>query len=200
MESTENLTEFAMTSTKESTMAKPLPTKFLWMDLEMTGLDDIKHRIVELAAVITDLQFEPLEELHHVVYQPAEVLADMDPWCVKTHGASGLTARISTGTPIERVEQDLLNMFDRHFKKDFRIILCGNSIGNDRRFIDRYLPKVAAHLHYRMVDVSSFKEIFREKYGVQVKKENKHRAIEDVYASILELKTYLNYVQIPSKL
>lgn len=182
-------------------MAKSAHTqRLLWIDLEMTGLDDHIHHILEVAAVVTDMDFNIEEELQRVVFQPPEVLALMDEWCVKTHGASGLTARVPQGTPLAQVEADLVGLLDRHFKKDFRIVLCGNSIGNDRRFIDRYLPRVASHLHYRMIDVSSFKEIFREKYGVQVKKENKHRAVDDIRASIEELKTYLSYVHVPSEL
>ena len=83
-------------------------------------------------------------------------------------------------------------------KNIHKIVLAGNSVGNDRRFIDRYLPKVAAHLHYRLVDVSSFKEIFREKYNLEFSKSDKHRAVDDIYESISELGFYLSHVRVPT--
>lgn len=170
----------------------------LWIDLEMTGLDDQSDRILEVAAIVTDLDFHPLEEFHHVVFQTPEVLQGMNDWCKKTHGASGLTAACATGTPLSQVEDEFLKLLDRHFGPQERIIISGNSIGNDRRFIDRYLTRVAARLHYRMIDVSSFKEIFREKFGVHVKKGENHRALDDIRESIEELKHYLSFVHLPA--
>jgi len=162
----------------------------------MTGLDDQKDHILEVAAVITDMDFKPLEQYNKIVKQPQAVLDGMNDWCKKTHGASGLTAGVPGGAELAGVERELVAMLDGYFKPDHRIVLCGNSIGNDRRFIDRHLPLLAARLHYRMIDVSSFKEIFREKYGIKVEKSDKHRAIGDVFESIRELQTYLSYVQV----
>lgn len=172
---------------------KPL----FWLDLEMTGLDDQVDSILEVAAIVTDIQLKPLGEVHRIVFQAPEVVANMNDWCKKTHGASGLTAAIPQGTPLATVEKELLALADAHFQPQDRIVLTGNSIGNDRRFVDRYLPTFAKRLHYRMVDVSSFKEIFRERYGLELKKENKHRAIDDIRESIKELEHYLSYVHIP---
>jgi oligoribonuclease len=171
--------------------------RLFWLDLEMTGLNDSVDRILEVAAVITDIDFKTLEELHRVVYQPPEVVQNMNDWCKKTHGESGLTAEIPKGTPLEKVEQEVLELIDRNFSHQDRIILAGNSIGNDRRFVDRYMPKMAERLHYRMVDVSSFKEVFREKYGLSFQKRNAHRAVGDIYESIRELAFYLSFVKIP---
>jgi oligoribonuclease len=142
---------------------------FFWIDLEMTGLDDAKDVILEVAAAVTDLDFNVLEELDRVVRQPQEALDRMDDWCKKTHGASGLTEKVKTiGEPLEKVEAELIALLDRHFpKKEDKVVLAGNSVGNDRRFIDRYLPAFAKRLHYRLIDVSSFKEVFRQKYGVK---------------------------------
>jgi oligoribonuclease len=166
----------------------------------MTGLDDAIDRILEVAAVVTDLDFKSLEEFDRVVHQPPEVLEKMDAWCKKTHGASGLTEKVKTGEPLAKVEADLISLLDRHFpKKEDKVVLAGNSVGNDRRFIDRYMPAFAKRLHYRLIDVSSFKEVFRQKYGVKFDKKNKHRALDDIYESIAELKAYLNYVQVPPK-
>lgn len=169
----------------------------LWVDLEMTGLDEQTDSILELAAVITDFQLKPLEEFHRVVYQPDEVLKNMNDWCKKTHGESGLTAAVPKGTPLATVEKELLEILGRHFSTSDRIVLAGNSVGNDRRFIDRYMPELAKRLHYRLVDVSSFKEIFRERYNVHFPKGNAHRAVDDIYESIRELGHYLSYVQLP---
>jgi len=173
---------------------------FFWIDLEMTGLDDAKDVILEVAAVVTDLDFNTLEEFERIVYQPQDALDRMDDWCKKTHGGSGLTEKVKTGVPLADVEKDLIALLDRHFpKKEDKVVLCGNSVGNDRRFVDRYLPDFAKRLHYRLIDVSSFKEVFRQKYGVKFDKKNKHRALDDIHESIAELKVYLSYVQVPAK-
>lgn len=171
----------------------------LWIDLEMTGLDEHTDSILEAAAVITDIDLNPLEELHRIVFQPKEVLDNMNDWCKKTHGESGLTAAVPTGTPLVQVEQELLALMDRHFGATDRIVLAGNSIGNDRRFIDRYMPQIAKRLHYRVIDVSSFKEVFRERYHLNVNKGNAHRAVDDIHESIKELAYYLSFVQVPKK-
>src|SRR5262245_39978216 len=169
---------------------------FFWIDLEMTGLDETKDSILEVAAVITDHDFKTLEEFHRIVYQPPEVLKKMNAWCRKHHTQSGLVEKVKTGTPLSDVEQDLLDLANRHYKKKDEIVLCGNSVGNDRRFLERYMPKFCKRLHYRLIDVSSFKEIFRTKYGIKFEKKNKHRAVDDIYESIEELKTYLSYVKV----
>jgi oligoribonuclease len=176
-------------------MSKPL----FWVDLEMTGLDEKIDTILEVAIVITDAQFKTLEEYHRIVFQPQEVLDKMNDWCKRTHGESGLTAAVSTGTPLATVEKEILELLNRHYKANDRTVLVGNSVGNDRRFIDAYLPEVAKRLHYRLIDVSSFKEIFRERYNLQFAKGNKHRAIDDIHESIRELSFYLSYVNVPAK-
>ncbi len=168
-----------------------------WIDLEMTGLDEKKDHILEVAVVVTDTEFKTLEEFHQVVYQSPEIVANMNDWCKKVHGESGLTALIPRGKPLAEVESELLELVQRHFSDKDRIVLAGNSVGNDKRFIDEYMPTFAQRLHYRVIDVSSFKEIFREKYKISVPKKNTHRAVDDIYESIHELNTYLSYVQIP---
>lgn len=166
------------------------------MDLEMTGLDEKTDRILEVAALVSDLEFKELGRLQEVVFQPQEIIDNMNDWCKKTHGESGLTALIPTGKPLAKVEQQLITLLDKYFSKNDRVVIAGNSIGNDRRFIDAYLPQFAKRLHYRMIDVSSFKEVFREKYKVEYKKQNAHRAIDDIGESIGELKHYLSFVKI----
>lgn len=172
--------------------------KLLWVDLEMTGLDDVKDSILEVAAIVTDVELKPLEEFHRVVFQPQEVLDNMNDWCKKTHGESGLTAAIPGGTPLPQVEKDLLELISRHFSEKDRPVLCGNSIGNDRRFIDRYTPDLAKRLHYRMIDVSSFKEVYRDRFKIEFKKKNAHRAVDDILESIRELEHYLSFVKVPT--
>lgn len=182
-----------MTSAHKSTNRLRMKT-FFWVDLEMTGLDPHIHHILEVAVRVTDMEFNTLEQYEAVVYQPPEALALMDDWCKKTHGASGLTARIPHGKQLNEVERDLLEIIDRHFQKNQRVVLAGNSVGNDKAFIDAYFPAVSRRLHYRIIDVSSFKEVFRKKWGLKVEKANKHRAVDDIQESINELKTYLSYL------
>lgn len=171
---------------------------FFWIDLEMTGLDEKVDSILEVAVVMTDIDFKILEEYQRVVYQPPEVLEKMNDWCKKNHAATGLTTEVKEGTPLAQVEADLLQIMIKYFKPKDRIVLVGNSVGNDRRFIDKYMPTFAARLHYRLIDVSSFKEIFRDKYGVKFEKKNAHRALADIHESIRELQSYLSHVAPPN--
>jgi len=168
-----------------------------WIDLEMTGLDENKDRIIEVAVVLTDLDFNKVDEYHKIVYQPKEILDGMDEWCIKHHGESGLTDAVKNGSKLEDVEKELIDLINDHYgKKEDKVVIIGNSIHNDRRFIDRYLKEFAKKLHYRMIDVSSFKEVFKMKYNVIFNKNNTHRALDDIYESIRELKYYLNNVKI----
>lgn len=171
--------------------------KILWIDMEMTGLNDATDTILEVAATVTDLDFNPKEEFHRVVFQPQEILERMDDWCKKTHKESGLTDQIPKGHPMEKVEDDLLAFIGRHYQKNQKVVIAGNTVGNDKRFIERLMPKLGKKLHYRIIDVSSFKEIFRHKYGVDFEKKKVHRAVDDVKESIEELKAYLKYVTPP---
>ena len=180
-------------------MGAPNPNKrFFWIDLEMTGLDEKIDQILEVAVLITDSDFKPVEELHRIVYQPQSVLDGMNDWCKKTHGASGLTAACATGHPLEKVEEEMVALVKKHFGNSEKVVLCGNSVGNDQRFLNAYMPKLSQRLHYRVIDVSSFKEVFREKYGVKFEKGSKHRAVDDILESISELQHYLSFVKIGS--
>ena len=165
-----------------------------WVDLEMTGLDDLKDSILEVAIIITDMDLKTLETYHRVVYQPQDVIDNMNDWCKKTHGESGLTAAIPKGTPLATVEKEVLELIGRHYPSNERVVIVGNSVGNDKRFIDRHMPEVARRLHYRLIDVSSFKEIYRDKYGLRFEKKNTHRAVDDIHESIAELAYYLSFV------
>lgn len=168
---------------------------FFWIDLEMTGLDETVHKIIEVAVIITDTELKPVDSYHEVVFQPQEVLDQMDDWCKKTHGKTGLTKAVPNGKPIKEVEKDLIHIASRHFAADERIVICGNSVANDQKFIQKYLPDFDRLLHYRLIDVSSFKEVYRTKYGLEFKKKNTHRALDDIQESIKELEYYLSFVK-----
>lgn len=163
----------------------------LWLDMEMTGLDPEACVILEVAAIATDPELRPLGVFDEVVRQPDDALAAMDDWNTKTHTASGLVARVPDGKELEDVESDLLGFVDAHFDRQSPIVLCGNSIGQDRKFIDRYMQRLAKRLHYRMIDVSSFKEMLGRRFGVEFKKTQRHRALDDIKESIAEMNHYL---------
>jgi oligoribonuclease len=176
-------------------MAKHL----LWLDMEMTGLDESKDQILEVALRVTDWKLQSVDHAEWVVYQPQEVLENMNAWCKENHGKSGLTGAIPAGKPLADVEAEMVAFVGKYFgQKQGKegAVLAGNSIHNDRRFIDRYLPKFASTLHYRMVDVSSFKEVFRERFAVKYEKKNAHRALDDLNESIAELEHYLSLVNL----
>ncbi len=176
-------------------MAKHL----LWLDMEMTGLDEAKDQILEVAVRVTDWNLQSVAEAEWVVFQPNSVLENMNDWCKENHGKSGLTAKVPTGKPLILVESELVQFVEKYFgqkRGKEGAVLAGNSIHNDRRFIERYMPKFAETLHYRMVDVSSFKEVFRERFSVTYEKKNAHRALDDLNESIAELQHYLSLVNL----
>ncbi len=165
--------------------------KLFWLDMEMTGLDVNKEVIIEVAAIVTDLNFKELDTLETVVKQPQKYLDNMDAWNTEHHKRSGLTAKVPNGMEPDQVEAKLVDMVKKHFPdpKD-RPVLAGNSIMQDRLFIDKYMPDLSARLHYRMVDVSSWKVIINNKFKYVYQKSNKHRALEDIRESIQELRHY----------
>jgi oligoribonuclease len=170
-----------------------------WLDMEMTGLDVSKEVIIEVACIVTDINFRELESFETVVKQPQSYLDNMDAWNTEHHGKSGLTAKVPNGMEPDFVEAKLIDLIDKHFplsKTDLkkRPMLAGNSIMQDRLFIDKYFKNLSARLHYRMVDVSSFKVIINNKYNIEYKKQNSHRALDDIRESIGELKYYLDYL------
>lgn len=161
-----------------------------WLDMEMSGLDPEKNRILEAALIVTNTKFEPIFTYETVVYQEQSVLLSMDEWCTKHHKESGLSTKIANGKPEAKVEQELAEIIKKYASKE-KAILAGNSIGQDRKFIDIWMPQVAELLHYRMLDVSSFKIVFEGIYGKKFEKKKKHRALDDILESIAELKFYL---------
>ncbi len=169
--------------------------RLLWLDLEMSGLDVSKCRILEVAAIVTDAQFNELDTYEAIINQPQAVLDAMDEWCTNQHAQSGLTAAVATGRSEPEVEYELRRLLDKWWPRSGQAVLCGNSIATDREFIREYWPTVAEKLHYRLVDVSSYKVIFRERLGLAFRaKQGNHRALGDIRESIAELKYYLSYI------
>lgn len=176
----------------------PKTTKLLWLDMEMSGLDPQRDVILEVAAVVTSMDLKPLESYESVVYQSADRLAHMDEWNQTHHKASGLLAKIPQGLPQSIVEKELLLMLKRHFQlPQERPILCGNSIAQDRAFVQLHMPELFSYLHYRLLDVSSWKIIFENLYGKRFEKKKNHRALDDIQESIEELRYYLSFVTLP---
>ena len=174
-------------------------SKLFWIDLEMSGLDSRKDLITEIAVVVTDFSFEVLAEYCQGVYQEPSLLQKRlaaNPWFrnqPETYQRD--IQRISaSGLPLDRVESDLLGLADRHFAAQ-PVVLAGNSVYTDRGFVERYLPALTSRLHYRMLDVSAFK-IYMQAHGLEFVKAEKHRALDDIYESIAELKFYLQYFKL----
>lgn len=172
-------------------LSKINPTKLLWIDMEMTGLDPQKCRIVEVAAIITDWNFKELDSLELVVRQSQEVIDSMEDFPRIHHAASGLTPKILNGTPEAEAEAAVCELVKKHFG-DQPALLAGNSIHQDRQFIKQWWSRLDAMLHYRMLDVSAWKVVMIGKYNIQFQKSEKHRALDDIRESIAELKFYLD--------
>ena len=176
-----------------------VPTKLLWVDLEMTGLDSQKDVIIEIAAEVTDFNFQTLGSFEALILHPEETLTSMNEWAQAQHDGSGLTDRIrQEGKPEHEVIQDFAAFIKEHFG-DEPAVLAGNSIHNDRTFIKRWWPDIEALLHYRMLDVSAWKILMQSKYDVQFDKKDVHRAFDDIQASIAELQYYLEWFNNKSK-
>lgn len=168
--------------------------KLLWIDMEMTGLDVEKEVVIEVAAIVTDVQLKELDTYHAVVKQPQDYLDRMDDWNKHHHGSSGLTAQVPHGREPRLVEDDLLALVNKHFIEP--AVIAGNSIGQDRLFINKYFTRLASKLHYRMLDVTSWKIMMNERFGVRHSKQNTHRALDDIRESIGELAFYLQHVKV----
>nr|XP_058940757.1 oligoribonuclease, mitochondrial-like [Pocillopora verrucosa] len=169
--------------------------RLVWVDLEMTGLDIDECHIIEMACLITDENLNIVAEAPDlVIHQPNSVLEAMDEWCVKHHGESGLTAAVKASkTSLSEAQQIFLEFIKKHTPAK-QCALAGNSVHWDKKFLDKYMPKFMNHLHYRIVDVSTVKELCRrwypEIYQQVPKKKQTHRALDDIKESIIELQFY----------
>jgi len=174
----------------------------VWLDMEMTGLEPDRDRVIELAMVITNSQLEIIaESAVWVVHQSDAVLDGMDDWNKKTHGKSGLIEKVKTSVLDEAaVEAQAIDFLKRHVPLG-KSPMCGNSICQDRRFMARYMPKLEAYFHYRNLDVSTLKELCKRwtpEIAKGVKKGGKHEALADIYESIEELKYYReHFLKVP---
>lgn len=166
----------------------------VWLDMEMSGLNVEKDRILEIAVVITDKELNILTESpSYAIYQPDEVLNSMDKWNTSIHTKSGLVERVrKSQCSISQVEQELLNLIKQYVNKN-TTPLCGNTIHHDRKFVLKYMPNLEEYLHYRNLDVSTIKELAKRWYPeicTGFIKHNKHEALADIHESINELKYY----------
>jgi oligoribonuclease len=165
-----------------------------WLDMEMTGLDPDRDRIIEVAIVITNARLDTVAEAPVlVVHQPESVLAAMDDWNKSTHGKSGLIDRVRASRLADvEVEDRMLAFLAEHVPSRISP-MCGNSICQDRRFLARWMPRLEAYFHYRNLDVSTLKELVRRwkpELAKGVTKQGKHEALADIHESIEELKYY----------
>lgn len=169
------------------------PENLIWIDLEMTGLEPDTDCILEIATLVTDKQLNVLEEGPVIaVHQTDAVLAAMGEWCTKQHGQSGLTQRVrDSRVSTAEAEQKTLEFLRRHLSPGSSP-MCGNSIGQDRRFLVRYMPELERFFHYRNLDVSTLKELAKRwaPGAGSFNKASTHLAMDDVRDSVAELKFY----------
>lgn len=173
-----------------------LPTKLLWIDLEMTGLDPLEDVILEVAVEVTDFNFKTLASYEACLKQDKDlVVRRMQAniwWKDFPENRDQFIQKIDEGKDPAQVEEELIELVKAHFGKELAM-LAGNSIHNDRGFIKQWLPNLDLLLHYRMLDVSSWKLVMQGKYGLNFEKPEVHRAFEDIQASIAELDYYLDW-------
>jgi oligoribonuclease len=176
--------------------------RLVWIDCEMTGLDIERDALIEIACLVTDGELNQLDEgIDLVIKPPAEALASMLDVVREMHTTSGLLAELPTGIPVAEAGELVLEYVRGHVAEPRRAPLCGNSIATDRWFIARDMPELDAYLHYRMVDVSSIKELARRwyprAYFCSPVKHGGHRALADIRESVQELRYYRDTVFVP---
>ncbi|QCR34898.1 oligoribonuclease [Nissabacter sp. SGAir0207] len=172
----------------------PNENNLIWIDLEMTGLDPERDRIIEIATLVTDADLNILAEGPVMaVHQSDEQLAMMDEWNTRTHGASGLTERVRQSQFNDRAAELETLAFLQKWVPAGKSPICGNSIGQDRRFLFKYMPELESYFHYRYLDVSTLKELARRwkpSLLEGLKKQNTHQALDDIRESVAELAYY----------
>lgn len=176
--------------------------RIVWIDCEMTGLDFVHDALVEVACIITDSELNELDEgFEAVIKVPQEKIETMDPVVTNMHTASGLIYDIPNGITLEEAEQQLFDYITSHVPESFKAPLAGSSVYVDRIFLRRDMPRVDSYLHYRIIDVSSLKELARRWYSrtyfASPLKTGNHRALGDTRDSINELKYYRQAILVP---
>jgi oligoribonuclease len=179
-------------------MADPL----VWIDCEMTGLDLARDALVEIACIVTDGELTPLDEgIDVVIKPPVEALDGMLEVVRDMHTSSGLLTELAAGLTLAEAQDLVLGYIRKHVPESRRVPLCGNSISTDRAFLARDMPELDAFLHYRMIDVSSIKELARRwyprAYFASPEKHGGHRALADISESIRELRYYREVIFVP---
>ena len=174
----------------------------VWIDCEMTGLDLSRDALVEIACLVTDGNLNILDDgINLVIKPPAESLQTMPELVRQMHMASGLLAELDAGITLDQAQEQVLAYIKGHIKDSRRVPLCGNSIATDRAFLARDMPVLDSFLHYRMIDVSSIKELsrrwFPRAYFASPEKHGGHRALADIRESVQELRYYRDAVFVP---
>ena len=176
--------------------------RLVWIDCEMTGLDIERDALIEIACLVTDAELTLLDEgVDVIIKPPAEALAGMPEVVREMHTASGLLAELPSGITVAEAQYTVLGYVRGHVAEPRKVPLCGNSIATDRWFIARDMPELDAYLHYRMVDVSSIKELARRwyprTYFASPAKHGGHRALADIRESVQELRYYRETLFVP---
>ena len=168
--------------------------RLVWLDLEMTGLDPEKERIIEMAVVITEPDLTFVAEGPVLVIHQSDALLDaMDKWNQSTHGKSGLIDKVKASTITEQRAEEIMVAFIAEHVPEGKSPMCGNTIGQDRRFLQKYMPRLESFFHYRNLDVSTLKELslrWKPEVYKSFVKHSRHEALADIYESIEELKHY----------
>ena len=167
----------------------------VWIDCEMTGLDAVNDALIEVAVIVTDSQLRPVDDgISVVIKPPAGAVERMDDFVTQMHTNSGLLEELDGGVAMEEAQATVLGYIQKIVPEAGIALLAGNSVGNDRLFLARDMPEVIDHLHYRIVDVSSIKELARrwypEDFDAAPAKTGNHRALGDIQDSIDELAYY----------
>jgi oligoribonuclease len=176
--------------------------RLVWIDCEMTGLDLSSDALIEIACIVTDGELNALDEgIDVVIKPPAEALDAMDDVVLQMHTTSGLLTELPAGLTLDEAQELVLAYVRQHAPESRKVPLCGNSIATDRSFLARDMPALDDFLHYRMVDVSSIKELARRwyprAYFASPEKHGGHRALADIRESIRELRYYREAVFVP---
>ena len=177
--------------------------RLVWIDCEMTGLDTVNDALIEVAALVTDFDLNVLGEgIDLIVKPPPEALTQMNDFVRAMHEKSGLLVELDSGLPMAEAEEQVLAYIKEHCPDGSRPPLAGNTVATDRMFLARDMPTLEAFLHYRIVDVSSIKELsrrwFPRAYFQSPDKRGNHRALADIQESIEELRYYREAVFVPS--
>lgn len=188
--------------TPTSTSSTLPADRLVWIDLEMTGLDTSRDEIVEIACIVTEADLTEIDAGISLVIQPSpEAWAGMDPFVVNMHETSGLSAEVNDGITLEQATAQVLDYITTHIPESRKAPLAGSSVYVDRMFLARYMPSIDEYLHYRLIDVSSIKELakrwYPRVYFNTPEKTGNHRALADIRESIAELRYYRDAVMVP---